>query len=174
MKTLVYAALRSYRDIITIERSRRGLERVITATSTIYQNFSMESFASAVLEQISNLLYIEHDSIYASAVRAMAASHGRQPQPPQVAVVDADAVVDAVVVGIDADTLIHAHANTAHSNRRAGYTAGLRFMYGNWDTRSLFVMRVPPVSSWVMMRRLLNLLELSNRILREADLRLCL
>lgn len=77
MKTLVYAALRSYRDIITIERSRRGLERVITATSTIYQNFSMESFASAVLEQISNLLYIEHDSIYASAVRAMAASHGK-------------------------------------------------------------------------------------------------
>ncbi|MCP5014668.1 MAG: DUF3369 domain-containing protein [Ketobacter sp.] len=77
MKTLMYAALRSYRDIITIERSRRGLERVITATSTIYQNFSMESFASAVLEQISNLLYIEHDSIYASAVRAMAASHGK-------------------------------------------------------------------------------------------------
>ena len=77
MKTLVYAALRSYRDIITIERSRRGLERVINATSTIYQNFSMESFASAVLEQISNLLYIEHDSIYASAVRAMAASHGK-------------------------------------------------------------------------------------------------
>lgn len=77
MKTLVYAALRSYRDIITIERSRRGLERVITATSTIYQNFSMQSFASAVLEQISNLLYIEHDSIYASAVRAMAASHGK-------------------------------------------------------------------------------------------------
>jgi response regulator RpfG family c-di-GMP phosphodiesterase len=75
MKTLVYAALRSYRDINTIERSRRGLERVITATSTIYQNFSMESFASAVLEQISNLLSIDHDSIYASAVRAMAASH---------------------------------------------------------------------------------------------------
>lgn len=77
MKTLVYAALRSYRDIITIEQSRRGLERVIEATSTIYQNFSVESFASAVLQQISNLLYIKHDSIYASAVRAMAASHGK-------------------------------------------------------------------------------------------------
>ncbi|RLU02616.1 MAG: DUF3369 domain-containing protein [Ketobacter sp.] len=77
MKTLVYAALRSYRDIITIEQSRRGLERVIEATSTIYQNFSVESFASAVLQQISNLLYIQHDSIYASAVRAMAASHGK-------------------------------------------------------------------------------------------------
>lgn len=77
MKTLVYAALRSYRDIITIEQSRHGLERVIEATSTIYQNFSMQSFASAVLQQISNLLYIKHDSIYASAVRAMAASHGK-------------------------------------------------------------------------------------------------
>ncbi|RLT94781.1 DUF3369 domain-containing protein [Ketobacter sp.] len=77
MKTLVYAALRSYRDIITIEQSRRGLERVIEATSTIYQNFSMGSFASAVLQQISNLLYTNHDSIYASAVRAMAASHGK-------------------------------------------------------------------------------------------------
>ncbi|MBA54359.1 MAG: phosphodiesterase, partial [Pseudomonadales bacterium] len=29
------------------------------------------------LQQISNLLYIQHDSIYASAVRAMAASHGK-------------------------------------------------------------------------------------------------
>jgi len=77
MKTLVYAALRSYRDIITIDRSRKGLERVIQATSSIYQNFSMESFASAVLEQIGNLLYLDHDSIYASAVRAMAASHGK-------------------------------------------------------------------------------------------------
>ncbi len=75
MKTLVYAALRSYRDIVTIDRSKQGLERVIKATSTIYQNYSMESFASAILDQINRLLNYEYDSIYASAIRAMAASH---------------------------------------------------------------------------------------------------
>jgi response regulator RpfG family c-di-GMP phosphodiesterase len=75
LKTLIYATLRSYRDIVTIENSRNGLERVISATSTLYANFSMRSFASAVLEQVNNLLNLEYDSMYASPVRAMAASH---------------------------------------------------------------------------------------------------
>lgn len=75
LKTLIYATLRSYRDIVTIENSRNGLERVINATSTLYSNFSMRTFASAVLDQVNNLLNLEYDSIYASPIRAMAASH---------------------------------------------------------------------------------------------------
>lgn len=84
MKTLIYAALRSYRDIITIENSRKGLEKVISATSTIYENFSMQSFASAVLEQISNLLHSDHKSVYAAPVKAMAASHIHDPDHYEV------------------------------------------------------------------------------------------
>lgn len=75
LKTLIYATLRSYRDIITIDKSRKGLERVIQATSSIYETFSMRTFASAVLDQVNNLLNLEYDSIYAAPVRALAASH---------------------------------------------------------------------------------------------------
>lgn len=84
MKTLIYAALRSYRDIVTIEKSRKGLEKVIAATSSIYENYSMSSFASAMLEQIGNLLHIDHKSVYAAPVKALAASHVHDPDHYEV------------------------------------------------------------------------------------------
>jgi len=75
LKTLMYSTLRSYRDILTIERGRQGLARVLESTSTIYQNFCVTSFASAILEQINNVLNYNRDSIYAKPVKsALAAS----------------------------------------------------------------------------------------------------
>jgi response regulator RpfG family c-di-GMP phosphodiesterase len=75
LRTLVYAALRSYRDIMTIDRSREGLERVINAISRIYESKSLKTFATAVLEQIETLLDIEHDSLHARPITALQASH---------------------------------------------------------------------------------------------------
>lgn len=75
LRTLLYAALRSYRDIITIDKARQGLERVIRATAAINESSSMRLFASAVLDQVNNLLHLDRESLYAMTTRALAATH---------------------------------------------------------------------------------------------------
>ncbi len=65
--TLMHSALRSYRDIETIEASKRGLGRVIEASASISKLTSMNQFASGVLEQLSALLRIEPGALLMSA-----------------------------------------------------------------------------------------------------------
>src|SRR5499427_4818919 len=51
-------ALRSYRDIMTIEMSRNGLEKIIGASASLFQIRSMETFLSGILMQIASLLNV--------------------------------------------------------------------------------------------------------------------
>ncbi|XZG70649.1 DUF3369 domain-containing protein [Chitinibacteraceae bacterium HSL-7] len=69
--TAVLGALRSYRDIIEIEHQRaqldahrRGLMKVIEATSSIFRTQSLKQFAQGVLEQLQALLFFEQDALY--------------------------------------------------------------------------------------------------------------
>jgi response regulator RpfG family c-di-GMP phosphodiesterase len=50
--TTVTSALRSWRDIHTIDRSRRGLRRVIDASGPLFEGHSRERFGTGVLEQL--------------------------------------------------------------------------------------------------------------------------
>lgn len=65
--TVVYAALRSYRDLHTIEANRRGLIKVITAASSLFRTESAEEFIQGLMEQLSALIYDDHDMVYVSA-----------------------------------------------------------------------------------------------------------
>lgn len=56
--TLLYASLRSYTDIMTIEENKRGLVNVIEASANIFEITSLKKFSEAVLEQLSCLLKI--------------------------------------------------------------------------------------------------------------------
>lgn len=56
LTTTMFAALRSYRDIRTIEANRRGLERVIDASTYIFSHEHSQRFAAAVLEQLTDLV----------------------------------------------------------------------------------------------------------------------
>jgi response regulator RpfG family c-di-GMP phosphodiesterase len=62
--TTMISAIRSYKDIVTIERSRKGLEKIIEASAHIFELQSLKRFASGVLEQITSLLNIDRDAIY--------------------------------------------------------------------------------------------------------------
>jgi response regulator RpfG family c-di-GMP phosphodiesterase len=62
--TLIYASLRSYRDIIALENNKRGLEDVIAASSTIFELKSMSNFTQGVLEQLSSLLHFDQEAVY--------------------------------------------------------------------------------------------------------------
>ena len=61
--TTTVAALRSYEDIVTIDANRRGLEKIIEASSSLFRARSMKLFAAGVLTQLSGLLGVGPDAI---------------------------------------------------------------------------------------------------------------
>ncbi len=56
--TSVLTSLRTYRDMIAIERNRQGLKKIIASSSSIEKISSLEIFLSAVLEQLGALLHL--------------------------------------------------------------------------------------------------------------------
>lgn len=66
LNTLMYATLRSYRDICTLDEHRRGLERVIKASAEVFSSGAISHFAAAVLDQVTNLLGLEQTALYCS------------------------------------------------------------------------------------------------------------
>lgn len=66
LKTLFFSAIRSYRDIETIERSRVGIHNVLEATSTVLKSSTLANFANAVLEQIIVLQGCKSQAVFAS------------------------------------------------------------------------------------------------------------
>ena len=68
--TTTFAALRAYRDIMTVEDARRvqlsyreGLERVIAASAHIFQQRNLKDFASGLLQQVVALLRLEQSML---------------------------------------------------------------------------------------------------------------
>ena len=59
-----------------IEHARQGLKRSIEAISQIYDSRSMRSFASAVLEQVNQVLDLHGQGLCASHVAAYTANNG--------------------------------------------------------------------------------------------------
>ncbi|HEY1858595.1 MAG TPA: SpoIIE family protein phosphatase [Acidocella sp.] len=53
--TATIAALRSYADIVALERSRRGLERIIQGTPDLFRRHTLTSFADALLRQVQDV-----------------------------------------------------------------------------------------------------------------------
>jgi response regulator RpfG family c-di-GMP phosphodiesterase len=64
LKSCVYTSLRSYRDIKIIEQSQKGLERVISASSSVLRSHTLHHFGSAVLEQTLQLLNLDSSALY--------------------------------------------------------------------------------------------------------------
>lgn len=62
LSTLMYASLRSYRDIVELERNKRGLEAVIEASARMFELKSLDNFTQSVLEQLSSLVRAGCDS----------------------------------------------------------------------------------------------------------------
>jgi putative nucleotidyltransferase with HDIG domain len=55
LSTTLFSALRAYRDLMTIEASKAGLERVLRATADVFSQRDGRSFAASVLEQLPQL-----------------------------------------------------------------------------------------------------------------------
>jgi len=68
--TVIMSSLRSYRDIIAIEQSREGLEKIIKASRDIFSAHSIESFIEGVMQQLSSILGIADQAMYATTLVA--------------------------------------------------------------------------------------------------------
>ncbi len=68
--TVIMASLRSYRDIIAIEQNRKGLEKIITASTNLFSIHSMESFISGIVQQLTSVISCSDKAMYATTLIA--------------------------------------------------------------------------------------------------------
>jgi response regulator RpfG family c-di-GMP phosphodiesterase len=68
--TLVYASLRAYRDIITLQKSKKGLEKLIRASRGISSRQALHSFVNITLKQLIALLNLDDTSVFSCETSA--------------------------------------------------------------------------------------------------------
>jgi response regulator RpfG family c-di-GMP phosphodiesterase len=64
LTTLMYASLRAYRDIVILEKSKQGLEKLIVASRGISSRGALSKFISVTLNQMVNLLNLDNTVIF--------------------------------------------------------------------------------------------------------------
>jgi response regulator RpfG family c-di-GMP phosphodiesterase len=62
--TCMVTSIRSYRDITIIHNNKKGLEKIIESSSSIFEIQSMKKFASGVLTQLTSILNLNKNAIY--------------------------------------------------------------------------------------------------------------
>jgi response regulator RpfG family c-di-GMP phosphodiesterase len=62
--TTITTALRSYRDLRIIEKSRIGLEQIIQSSAHLFEQQSLKEFAKGVLTQLISILKLDESSVY--------------------------------------------------------------------------------------------------------------
>ncbi|PAR48351.1 DUF3369 domain-containing protein [Vibrio metoecus] len=64
LRTLLYSMLRAYRDLCLIEDQKRGLSRVIEASANVQNTRTLQTYAMAVLSQLTSLLKLHASAFY--------------------------------------------------------------------------------------------------------------
>lgn len=71
MFTLMYATLRAYRDITVLQKSKKGLEKLILASRGISSRGALTEFIQATVQQINTLLNIEDSLLFSCKANAL-------------------------------------------------------------------------------------------------------
>lgn len=83
--TVVMSSLRSYRDILSIDASRQGLEKIITASADLFSAHSMEQFIDGVLQQLTSILGCNENALLVTSSLVAGNTHENQ-DPDQLVV----------------------------------------------------------------------------------------
>ncbi len=75
MFSVMHTSLSSFRDLMALEQSRRGLRKVIEASAQLFELQSMEQFAQGVLEQLAALLYLNDEALVVRSAGLAAEKH---------------------------------------------------------------------------------------------------
>ncbi|MEO3678474.1 DUF3369 domain-containing protein [Rheinheimera fenheensis] len=65
--TVIMSSLRSYRDILSLEQSRLGLEKIINASADLFSSHSMEQFIDGVLQQLTSIIGCDENALLVSS-----------------------------------------------------------------------------------------------------------
>lgn len=65
LNTSVITSLRSYRDLMIIEKNRQGLKKIINATGSLFEPRSIKKLANGVLTQLVSILGLDESALYA-------------------------------------------------------------------------------------------------------------
>jgi len=68
LHTTMYTALRSYRDLYRVKKYKKGLEKIIETSASLFSNNTPSSFLSSILEQLSSFYVEETDIVYVKDV----------------------------------------------------------------------------------------------------------
>ena len=63
MFTTITSSIRSFRDIKTIDRNKRGLEQIIVSSAGMFEENNLKTFTSGVLTQLTALLHFDETSV---------------------------------------------------------------------------------------------------------------
>jgi response regulator RpfG family c-di-GMP phosphodiesterase len=63
----VVTALRGYRDLTALDKNRRGLEKIISASRSLYDLQSMETFVAGLLTQLESLMDLGESSFFSKS-----------------------------------------------------------------------------------------------------------
>lgn len=74
LRTCVFSAIRSWRDIITIERNRKGLKKIIEASTGLFELQSFKNLAAGALYQLAALIKADENALYAN-LTGLTATH---------------------------------------------------------------------------------------------------
>jgi response regulator RpfG family c-di-GMP phosphodiesterase len=106
--TTTFAALRAYRDIMKVEEARRvqhnyreGLERVIAASSHIFQQRNLKDFASGLLQQVVALLRLEQSMLLRLKGASVIAGESQYEVLAQIGDIDGDVISPELIAQLD-------------------------------------------------------------------------
>lgn len=69
--TTLVVAIRSYQDLYTIQKNKDGLEKIINASKSIFEERSIKMFAEGILIQLTSILNLNNDSLILNAKGAL-------------------------------------------------------------------------------------------------------
>ncbi|MFA5575658.1 MAG: DUF3369 domain-containing protein [Tissierellaceae bacterium] len=64
LHTTLYTTLRNYRDLTSIEKHRRGLQKILEASSRLFAHNSLDDFLKSILEELSNFQEDNYPMVY--------------------------------------------------------------------------------------------------------------
>jgi response regulator RpfG family c-di-GMP phosphodiesterase len=64
LHTTLYSSLRNYRDLQTLEKNKKGLEKIIKASANLFEHNTLDEFLITMLNELSNFNYDPLEMLY--------------------------------------------------------------------------------------------------------------
>lgn len=64
LHTTLYSSLRNYRDLQTLEKNKKGLEKIIKASASLFEHNTLDEFLTTILQELSHFNYDPLEMLY--------------------------------------------------------------------------------------------------------------